>query len=99
MDFIVSEKSSTHGLLLVITDADIVGKSFEEDKLQLDLSIDFYKGEIKSKEEIKELVPKARHIHLTGKEAVAIGIELNLVDVNIILYVQGIPHAEAFIEN
>ena len=62
-------------------------------------SADFYKGEEKNKEEVKILIPKARHLHLTGKESVAIGVEMDLVDPSKILYVNTIPHAEVVIEN
>ena len=91
---IVAEKQGPHGLLLVITDSDIIGKTFEEGKLQLDLTQSFYQGEEKNKEEIKEILKKARDLHFTGKESVALGVELDLVDSDKILYVDGVPHAE-----
>lgn len=94
MTFIVSKKEGPHGLLLIITDKDILGKIFEEGKIQLDLTKDFFKGEEKDKEEVKTLIPTARHLHLTGKESVAIGLEMDLVDTKKILWVQKVPHAE-----
>lgn len=97
MTLIVSEKSGPNGLLLVVTDEDILGKTFEEGKIQLDLTKEFYKGEEKSKEEVKELFVKARDIHLTGKEAVAVGVELSYVESDHIIYVEGVPHAQVVI--
>jgi len=94
MQFIVAEKESTQGLLLVITDEDILGKKFEEGKKQLDLAVKFYQGETKTKEEVKKLVPKARHLHLTGKHIIAIAVELDLVNSKNILWIKGVPHAE-----
>ena len=41
----------------------------------------------------------ARHVHLTGKGAVAIGVEMELVYPEKILYVQNVPHAEVTVEN
>ena len=94
MQFIVAEKHSTHGLLLVITDEDILGKRFEEGKRQLDLSAKFYHGEQKTKEDVKTLIHKARHLHLTGKHIIAVAIELDVVHPNNILWVGGVPHAQ-----
>ncbi|MBS3123930.1 DUF424 family protein [Candidatus Woesearchaeota archaeon] len=94
---IVSEKESQNGLILVITDIDLLGKKFEEGNRQLDLSKEFYKGTERDKEWIKKMSEKARHFHLTGKEAVALGIELELVKVENILYVQKVPHAQAVV--
>ena len=94
MAFIVSEKEGPNGLLLVVTDKEILGKTFEEGKLHLDLTHEFYQGEEKTHDEVENLFTKARDIHLTGKESVALGIEKNLVNSDKVLWVQGIPHAE-----
>jgi len=92
--FIVSEKDSPTGLLIVVTDENILGKKFEEGKLQLDLTKEFYQGEKKNEEELKLIFQKAQHIHLTGENSVALGIKLNLIEQNHILRISGIPHAE-----
>ena len=94
MDYIVAIKQSQFGLLVVVTDSDIIGKKFEEEKLQLDLTKKFYQGETKKKEEVKQIMTTARHLHLTGKGAVAIGVEMDLVDPKKIIFIDKIPHAE-----
>ncbi len=94
MTLIVSEKNGSHGLLMIVTDKDILGKVFEEGKLQLDLRKEFYQGEERTLGQIKILCSAARDLHLTGKEAVAIGVELGLVEAKRILWVKGVPHAE-----
>jgi uncharacterized protein len=94
MTFVVSEKDGPHGLLLVITDKEILGKKFEEGKVELDLTKKFYEGKERNKEEVRELISKARDLHLTGKEAVAVGVEMGLVNSERILFVKGMPHAE-----
>tara|TARA_Y100000310_G_scaffold89923_1_gene87036 strand:- start:6785 stop:7084 length:300 start_codon:yes stop_codon:yes gene_type:complete len=97
MIFTISEKQGPHGLLLVITDTDILGKKFVEDKKQLDLTVEFYQGEEKSKEEIYKLLEKARDIHATGKHSVGLLVEKEIVDPNNIIYIQGIPHAQVVV--
>ncbi len=81
-----------------MTDEDILGKVFEEGKLQLDLGNKFYQGDKKTKEEVKKIIVTARHVHLTGKVAVAIGVEMDLVNPEKILFIQKIPHAEVMVE-
>ena len=97
MTFIVSEKKCPNGLLLVITDQDLIGKKFEEGKLYLDLTTEFYQGKEMNKEEVKELLTNARDIHLTGKESVALGVESEIVSSERILWIQGTPHAEVVV--
>ncbi|MBT4935395.1 DUF424 family protein [Candidatus Woesearchaeota archaeon] len=94
MKLIVSQKSGPHGILVVITDKDILGKKFMEGKVQLDLTKEFYKGEEMDEKDVITLCEKARDLHLTGKHAVALGINQNLIDPQNILYVQKVPHAE-----
>lgn len=98
MIFIVSERNSGSGLLVVVTDSDVFGKIFEEGKILLDLTKKFYQGEEKSKEEVKKLISKARHVHLTGKNSVSLGKELKIVGEDKVLVVQGVPHAEILLE-
>lgn len=98
MSFVVSERNSGSGLLIVVTDSEILGKKFEEGNLQLDLTKKFYLGEEMDEEEIKLLISKARHVHLTGKKSVNLGKNLGIVDNDNILVVQGIPHAEILLE-
>lgn len=98
MTFIVSEKVQQNALLLVVTDKDLLGKRFEQGRLQLDLTKEFYQGEEKSREEVKGLFLKAKHLHLTGKEAVALGVELKFVDQDKVLYIDSVPHAEVVME-
>src|SRR3989344_8207699 len=93
MALIVAEKQGPHGLLLVITDKELLGKTFMEGKIQLDLTKPFYHGEEKTKTEIKALLKKARDLHFTGREAVALGVEENFVESKRILYVQNVHHA------
>ena len=94
MKFIVSEKIGPHGKILVVTDSEIIGKKFEEGNLQLDLTQNFYKGEEVNEEEIKKIIHRFQHVHLTGKNAVALGLNLELINNKKILYVNNIPHAE-----
>ncbi len=98
MVFTISLKQGAHGTLVVITDTDIVGSLFEEGKRQLDLRSEFYKGERKGKDHATEIVKASRHIYFTGKQAVALGVELKLIDSKRILVVKGIPHATVVLE-
>lgn len=98
MAFIVAEKSTANGLLLVITDKDLIGKKFEEGKKQLDLNNKFYQGEEKSKEEVKELIKGAYILHFTGEKTLKLTRELGLFDLSKILRIKNIPHAEVVLE-
>ena len=97
MSFIVSKKFAPEGLILVVTDKEILGKVFEEGNKQLDLSKKFYLGDERTSDEVKVIIEEAYILHLTGEKAVALGVELELVDSEKIIWISNIPHAEVLI--
>ncbi|MBS3117144.1 DUF424 family protein [Candidatus Woesearchaeota archaeon] len=97
MIFIVAEKHGQKGLLLVVTDGEIIGKQFEEGKLQLNLKSAFYQGEKRTKEEVKERMEIARYLNFTGKNSVALGVECHFVEEKRIIWIANVPNAEVII--
>jgi len=97
MSFIVAKKFAPEGLILVVTDKEILGKVFEEGKKQLNLSNKFYLGSERDNEAVKALIPEVYILHLTGEKAVALGLELNLVDNEKVVWISGVPHTEVLI--
>ena len=98
MEFIVAIKDSPKGPLLIITDKDLIGKKFEEDNLQLDLTSSFYQGEVMGKEKILELMKGAYIIHATGKGSIELLKDINLIDGNSgIISVDNVLHAEVYL--
>lgn len=95
--FIVKTYIGPHGAVLVVTDAEILGKRFEEGKLQLDLSKEFYQGEKMNKEEVKGLIKKYYILHLTGEKTINLFVEEGFVDEKRVLRIKKVPHAEVYV--
>lgn len=92
---ILKEHKTPDGRLVVaLCDDDLLGKKFEEGKLCLDLSGDFYKGEEKEENEVLDSLKDACAINAVGKKAVDFLIKNNFVDKEKVIYVLGIPHAQ-----
>jgi hypothetical protein len=96
--YTVSHKKGPHGLIIIVTDTDILGKYFHENNLQLDLRSVFYKGEEMDEEKTKVLIRAGYIVHFTGTKSVDLGVRLNLIDKKNILIIQNIPHAEVITE-
>lgn len=84
-------------VLVSVCDSELIGKVFEEKDIRLDLTSDFYKGEEKSSEEIGDIIRNADYINLVGKKSVEIGLKEEIIEKENIIYIQGIPHAQAVI--
>lgn len=98
MTFIVSTHRGPHGQLVVIADKNIVGQVFHEDDLELTVKGKFFEGDEKTQDEILPLLQASRHLHLTGKKIIEIALNLELINPDRILWVQGVPHAQVFSE-
>lgn len=98
MKFVVATHEGPHGLLIVVTDAELMGTKCSEGKLQLDLTGEFYQGEAKGREETEQMMKSARILHLTGEDAINLGLKLGFILEKRILRIQGVPHAEAVLE-
>ena len=95
--FIVKERDSPHGVVLIITDSNIRGKKFENETLQLDLSKEFYKGTEMTKEEIAKKINKSYILHLTGENTINLIRELKVVNEIKIITIEKVPHAEIYL--
>lgn len=86
---------SCNSFVVAICDKELIGKSFSEGKLYLNITERFYKGEEKSREEIKEILKSAPIINFAGKESIKLGMSLGLIKKENIVKIQGVPHAQS----
>lgn len=83
--------------LVAVCDSDLIGKRFEEGKLQLDLTGSFFRGDQFSKEETIEIMRRmAREdatFNIVGKDSVDAALEAGIIVEEGIAEIQGIPFA------
>jgi len=80
--------------IIAICDSDLIGKKFEQGKLQLDLTSDFYKGDEKPESDIARLIKSAHILNLVGKNSVSLAIKEKMLDEKNIIKIKNIPHAQ-----
>ncbi|RMD57695.1 DUF424 family protein [Candidatus Woesearchaeota archaeon] len=83
--------------IVAVCDSSLLGQVLEENGVRLDLSGDFYNGEVRDRSEVGDLVRNADGVNLVGESAVRVGIEEGVIDEGHIIKVQGVPHAQAVI--
>jgi hypothetical protein len=91
---IVKEHIRGADSILSLCDKELIGKKFEEADLQLDLTSNFYKGEEKTKDELRKIVPKFRIVNAVGHKSVNLLLEFGLVEKDRIIVIKDIPHAQ-----
>jgi len=90
-------KTPDSRLILTICDEELIGKKFEENNLQLDLSSNFYKGKKINETEIIELIKKASIINIVGKKSIEFCIKNDVINKESVIKVENIPHAQAIL--
>ena len=70
-------------LVIAICDSELIGKKFEEGNMQLDLTGGFFKGDEKTREEVKEIIEDGRQedacFNIVGEESVELCKEMGVV--------------------
>ena len=81
-------------VLLAICDAEILGKTFHESGLVLEIKEDFYKGVRTSIDEALNLVDQSTIVNLIGCNVVTKAIEKGYVHPDAVIKVCGVLHAQ-----
>ncbi|WP_297507333.1 DUF424 domain-containing protein [Thermococcus sp.] len=81
-------------VLLAACDEELLGKTFREGELKLEVKERFYRGELVEEDRLKELLEEATIANLTGERCVTRAIELGYIDPGRVLRIQGVPHAQ-----
>ncbi len=81
-------------ILVAASDADLIGKTFVDGKLTLQVSKIFYGEEIVTVEQLIEKLKIATIANLVGKEAISIAINEKFIKEEGIIRIAGIPHAQ-----
>jgi hypothetical protein len=83
--------------IVAICDPELLGKKFEQGKLQLNVNEFFYNGKEYDETKALKILGNAKQddacFNFVGKNAIGLGIKLGIIDKNCVLVVDGVPHA------
>lgn len=91
--FYVKEHRLGRDAVLAVCDREILGGTFEEGELRINVSERFYGGELASAEEVAAKMREAGNINIIGERAVQLAIEKKLVDASCVKKIGGVSHA------
>jgi len=81
-------------LLIGACDENLLGKKFEDGKLQIYISKEFYEGKRISTVVLKKYLQDATIANLVGRETVKCAIDIGLIDPECVIKIKGVPHAQ-----
>lgn len=80
--------------LIAICDRELVGQTFTDGALRLEVSEFFYKGELIAPDDVKNALKNAAIANLVGERSVACALEVGCITKDNILMINGVPHAQ-----
>jgi len=87
--------------IIAVCDNDLLGKKFEEGKMQLDVNEKFYGGKEYEKKKALKILKNALEddacFNFVGKNSIDLGVEAGLIKKENQIVIQGVPHALAFL--
>ncbi|WP_290901194.1 DUF424 domain-containing protein [Ferroglobus sp.] len=81
-------------VLVAVCDEELVGKTFREKDLKIEVKEEFYGKESYDEEEVKRALRQATIANITGKNAVKLAISIGIIDENKVLKIGECWHAQ-----
>ncbi len=79
--------------IVSICDEELIGKKFEENSMQLDVSEFFYRGKSMSDKDALDTIREADSLNIVGKNSIRFALKNNLIEKENIIRIKKIPHA------
>lgn len=83
-------------VVVAACDSRLLGRTLRKDKMKLEVSEAFYRGEPATRKELRQALAEATIANLVGEEAVGCAKEGGFVDDAGVLWMEGVPHAQIF---
>ena len=80
-----------------LCDSELIGKTFKEGKFVLNVSEQFYKGDLVKEEEVEKILVDAMDLNIVGKRSCDIALNLGCISKENILVIQKVPHAQSIL--
>ncbi|MBI2107416.1 DUF424 family protein [Candidatus Woesearchaeota archaeon] len=74
-----------------LCDSNLIGKTFEERKLRIEISERFYKGEELPKKKVIMILKNCNNANVVGEESIKLALDNNIIEKESILKIKKIP--------
>ena len=96
MPFAVKTLNYQHNRMLNISDAELIGRTFTESDLTVNISKNYFSERIVDENEAEKLLRKASIINMVGKEIIALSIRMGIGSSKGVREIGGVPFLIVF---
>jgi hypothetical protein len=97
MDVYVKKFKSQGELVVAVCDPELLGRSYQEGKLTLDVKREFYQGSLVTFEEALQSIESSTIANIVGERIVSEAIKAGLICEECVLRVASVPHAQRIV--
>lgn len=83
-------------VLLAVCDRELIGKTVQGCGIKLEISEDFYKGELVDIPQVQAALMEATTANITGERSIEAAISCGAIDTDSVMDIGGVPHAQMF---
>ena len=80
--------------VLAVCDEDIIGKTIEDEKIKIEVSERFYKGQAIDEKKSLQMMKEFGNINMIGKKCVKLALDNGIIEKDNIILINKIPHAQ-----
>ncbi len=83
-------------VLVAVCDRDLIGKTYRDSGLKLEVDEEFYKGEPVDADQVQTALLEATTANIVGEQSVAAAISCGAIGPESVIVISGVPHAQMF---
>lgn len=81
---------------MTVCDSELIGRVVRSPGLKLDISEDFYKGELADIMKVQEALLEATTANIVGERSIEAAVSCGIIDPDCVIEIGGVPHAQLF---
>ena len=83
-------------VLVAVCDRDLIGNTYRDPGLKLEVTEEFYKGELVDAARVQAVLLEATTANIVGEQSIAAAISCGAIDQECVIVIGGVPHAQMF---
>ncbi len=83
-------------VLVAVCDRGLIGNTYRDSGLKLEVTEEFYKGELVDAALVQTALLEATTANIVGEQSVAAAISCGAIDPECVIVISGVPHAQMF---
>ena len=96
MTMYVKIYETEESVLIAVCDRDLIGNTYRDSGLKLEVTEEFFKGELADADRVQTALLQATTANIVGAQSIDAAISCGAIEPESVVVIGGIPHAQMF---